>query len=372
MQHAHALWQHQHHFGLGEQQAAERRTYWVIAITLVTMVVELIVGYTTGSMALTADGWHMGTHAAALGLTAFTYVFARRHASNPRFTFGSGKAGPLGGFASAIALSIVSLLMAIESLQRLVAPIPVEFSTALLVAVTGLVVNLLCAWLLGGAHDHGHGHAHGHAHDHHEHHAHHAHHDHDTHHAHDDHHDHDAHHAHDDHHAHDEHHDHQEDSAKPMGQGETAAVYQLEHQDHNLRGAYLHVLADALTSLTAIVALICGMTLGWVWMDPLMGVVGSVVIAVWAYGLIRNSAKTLLDAEDNQPLRDHVAECLRAGGDCEITDLHVWRVGPLSHACIVSLVTHQLRSADEYKVLLKDIAGLDHILVEVNHCRSCA
>ncbi len=350
MQHDLAIWQHEHHFGLGEQHDAERRTYWVIAVTLLTMIVELVVGYATGSMALTADGWHMGTHAAALGLAAFTYVFARRNASNPRFTFGSGKAGPLGGFASAVALSIISLLIAVESVQRLITPVEVEFSTALLVAVTGLVVNLLSAWLLGGAHDHDHDHGfagHGHqAHDHHDH----DHHDHD-------HHDHD-HHDHD-HHDHD-HHDHDH------------AVAKAEHQDHNLRGAYLHVLADALTSVTAIVALLCGMTLGWVWMDPLMGVIGALVIAVWAYGLIRNSARTLLDAEENQPMCDQVAAALRAGGDCDIADLHLWRVGPASHACIVSLVAHQPRDADDYKALLKGIAGLDHLSIEVNHCRRCA
>jgi cation diffusion facilitator family transporter len=346
MQHDLAVWQHEHHFGLGEQQAAERRTYWVIAITLVTMLVELVVGYATGSMALTADGWHMGTHAAALGQAAFTYVFARRHANDPRFTFGSGKAGPLGGFASAVALSIISLLIAIESLQRLITPVDVEFTTALVVAVTGLAVNLLSAWLLGGAHAHGHGHDHGFAHGHqsHEHHDHH-HHDHD----HQDH----------DHQDHD-HHEHEQAEAKP------------HHQDHNLQGAYLHVLADALTSLLAIVALMCGMTLGWVWMDPLMGVIGALVIAVWAYGLIRNSASTLLDAEENLPMRAQVADALRAGGDCDIVDLHLWRVGPASHACIVSLVAHQPRDADEYKALLKGIAGLDHISIEVNHCRRCA
>ncbi|NGZ06931.1 MAG: CDF family Co(II)/Ni(II) efflux transporter DmeF [Magnetococcales bacterium] len=322
---AHAFWHHEHSFGLDEKQAAEQRTHWVIALTLVTMIVELVAGYATGSMALTADGWHMGTHAAALGLAAFAYAFARRHANNPRFTFGSGKAGPLGGFASAIALALIALLMAVESIQRLITPIEVEFSTALLVAVSGLVVNLASAWLLGGAHHHHHGH-----HDHHDH---------------DDHHD---HHAHDDHH---DHHDH--------------------HQDHNLRGAYLHVLADALTSLTAIVALICGMTLGWIWMDPLMGIIGSIVIGVWSYGLIRDSAKTLMDAEDNFPLRNQVRQKFQEYGGCEIVDLHLWRVSPSSHACIISLITHHPQGADHYKSLLHGIGGLDHITVEVNHCRTC-
>ncbi|MEO5333573.1 MAG: CDF family Co(II)/Ni(II) efflux transporter DmeF [Magnetococcus sp. YQC-5] len=315
-----ALWHHDHHFGLDVQLAAERQTYWVIGLTLITMLVELVAGYVTGSMALTADGWHMGTHAAALGLAAFAYVFARRNANNPRFTFGSGKTGPLGGFASAVALSIVSLLMAIESIQRLISPVQVEFSTALLVAVSGLLVNLLSAWLLGSAHDHGH------------------------------------HHDHDDHDDHDHDHHHK---AQP------------HHQDHNLKGAYLHVLADALTSVTAIVALICGMTLGWIWMDPLMGIIGSAVIAVWAFGLIRESAKTLLDAEDNLPLRNSIARRFQEHQDCDIADLHVWRVGPSSHACIVSLIAHHPRDADHYKTLLNGIPGLDHLTVEVNHCRTC-
>ncbi|MBF0271702.1 MAG: cation transporter [Magnetococcales bacterium] len=343
----HAVWQHQHRFGLDEKQAAENRTHWVIGLTMITMIVELIAGYLTGSMALTADGWHMGTHAAALGLAAFAYAFARRHADNPRFTFGSGKTGPLGGFASAVALAIVALLMAVESFQRLLSPVSVEFSTALLVAVSGLVVNLASAWLLGGAHDHGHHHGHGH-HDDHDHDDH----DHDDH-DHDDH-DHDDH-AHDDH-AHDDH-DHDD--------------HPVVHQDHNLKGAYLHVLADALTSVTAIVALICGMTLGWVWMDPLMGIIGSVVIGVWSFGLIRESAKTLLDAEDNGPLQDKVRRRLLEHGECEIADLHLWRVGPTSHACIVSLITHDPQGADHYKSLLRGIGGLDHVTVEVNHCRVC-
>ncbi|MBF0180436.1 MAG: CDF family Co(II)/Ni(II) efflux transporter DmeF [Magnetococcales bacterium] len=303
-----AAWQHEHHFGLDVQQTGEQQTLLVVWLTCVTMVVELVAGYATGSMALTADGWHMGTHAAALGLAAFAYRFARRNVNNPRFTFGTGKVGALGGFASAVALAIVAILMAVESIQRLVTPIPVEFKTALLVAVIGLMVNLLSAKLLGSAHHHHH-------------------------------------------HDHDDHHDH--------------------HQDHNLKGAYLHVLADALTSVTAIVALICGMSLGWVWMDPLMGVIGSVVIGMWAMGLIRESAKTLLDAEDNFPLRKQVSERFQEHEDCEVTDLHLWRVGPSSHACIVSLVAHQPRDSDHYKSLLRGISGLAHVSVEINHCRAC-
>ncbi|MBF0160461.1 MAG: CDF family Co(II)/Ni(II) efflux transporter DmeF, partial [Magnetococcales bacterium] len=236
MNSTHLAWQHSHSFGLDQQQAGEIRTRWVIAITLSMMVIELIAGYLTGSMALTADGWHMSTHATALTITAFAYAFARNNAHNPRFTFGTGKVGVLSAFASAIGLAIVALWMLLESIDRFLNPVTIRFQDALLVAAIGLVVNIVSALLLGGDH-HGHGHSHGHGHDYHDDH------DHDDH----DHHDHDDHdHGHHDHH--------------PRG------------QDHNLRSAYLHVIADALTSVTALVALTCGMYLGWNWMDPLMGV----------------------------------------------------------------------------------------------------
>ncbi|MBF0417603.1 MAG: cation transporter, partial [Magnetococcales bacterium] len=180
-------------------------------------------------------------------------------------------------------------------------------------------------------------------------------------------------HAHD-HHDHGEHEherDHHDDDDHDHDHHDHPAPHAKAHQDLNLRGAYLHVIADALTSVTAIVALLCGMTLGWIWMDPLMGIIGSVVIAVWAYGLIRDSAKTLLDAEDNFPLRDRIQERFQTDPELEIADLHLWRVGPSSHACIISLITHHPEGADHYKTLLRDIEGLDHVTVEVNHCRAC-
>lgn len=308
-----AAWQHPHSFGLEAKQGAEIRTRWVILLTLVTMVVELVAGYMTGSMALTADGWHMSTHAAALGITAFAYAFARRHARNPRFTFGTGKVGTLGAFASAVALAIVALLMTAESVLRLLEPVPVRFSEAIAVAFVGLVVNILSAWLLAGgtaSHHHSHGHDHDYGHGHHS----------------------------------------------------------PHHKDHNLRAAYLHVLADAMTSVTALIALTCGMFLGWVWMDPLMGIVGSVVIGVWSYGLLRDSSKVLLDAEDNALQKEAVCKALGETGDVDIADLHFWRVGTASHACIVSLVAHDPKPLEFYKAALSCISGLEHITVEINHC----
>ncbi|MBF0400783.1 MAG: cation transporter [Magnetococcales bacterium] len=336
-------WRHPHTFGQDAVQTGERRTHWVIGLTFTTMVVELLAGYYTGSMALTADGWHMSTHAAALGITAFAYSFARRHAHDPRFTFGTGKVGTLGGFASAVALAVVSILLAWESIQRLIEPVTVHFQQAIIVAFVGLLVNVASVWLLGGSdHHHGHGTHHGHG----------------DHHDHDDHHDHPHDHDHDDHHDHHDHHDHARHAA-------------VEHKDYNLRAAYLHVMADALTSVTALVALTSGMYLGWVWMDPLMGVAGSVVIAVWSYGLLRDSAQVLLDAEQHGKREEQIRALLQAAeGEVEIADLHLWRVGSANYACIVSLVAHVPQPSAYYKQLLAPIPGLDHTTIEVNRCCS--
>lgn len=322
------VWRHAHTFGQDEVQVGEQRTRWVVALTFVTMIIELLAGYWTGSMALTADGWHMSTHAAALGISAFAYHFARRNARNPRFTFGTGKVGTLAGFASAIALAMVAILLAWESVNRLIDPVAVQFQEAIIVAFAGLLVNVISAWLLGG-HDHHHGH------DHHEHH------------------DHDDHHE---HHEHDDHHEH------PAHGAET-------HRDFNLRAAYLHVLADALTSVTALIALTCGMYLGWVWMDPLMGVIGSLVIAIWSYGLLRESGQVLLDAEEHGARTERIRALLcQTGEGVEIVDLHLWRVGTANFACIVSLVAHAPHPSAYYKQLLLAIPGLDHLTVEVNRC----
>ncbi len=296
-------WRHGHVYH-GDSSRGESRTLWVVALTACMMLVEISAGYLYGSMALLADGWHMGTHVAALSITLFAYRYARAHADNPRFSFGTGKVGSLGGFASAIALAIVAILMGLESLQRLFAPESIRFNEAILVAIIGLVVNLLSAWLLQGGHDHHH------------------------------------HHHHEDHH----------------------------HHDHNLRAAYLHVLADALTSLLAIVALLCGKALGWVWMDALMGVVGALVIAKWSLGLIRETSSVLLDHSADRELLEQVRQAIESDADNRIADLHVWRVGNGQFAAIISLVTHEPRDARHYRGLLSGFGNLVHTTVEVHRC----
>ncbi|MDP2877557.1 MAG: CDF family Co(II)/Ni(II) efflux transporter DmeF [Holophaga sp.] len=269
---------HTHAFHSGNQ-AAERSTRLVMWITFATMAVEIVAGWWFNSMALLADGWHMSSHAVAIGLSSFAYVMARRNAQNQRFAFGTWKIEILGGFASALFLLGVALLMVIGSTERLFSPRPIAYKEAIVVAILGLVVNLVCALILGKSHDHGHEH-HGHEHDHH-------------------------------------------------------------HHDLNLRSAYLHVLADAATSVLAILALFGGMIYGWNWLDPIMGFAGAILVAVWAKGLIRDTSKVLLDAEMDNPVVDEIREVVTAhpewGEDVRIADLHVWRVGKGRFACILAL-----------------------------------
>lgn len=300
---------HDHVF-LGQNHARnERRTWLVIAITATMMVVEIVAGMVFGSMALIADGWHMSTHAAALLISALAYRFARRNARNPRFSFGTGKLGDLAGFASAIVLALVALLIGWESLTRLYSPVAISFSQAIAVAVIGLLVNLLSAALLRDDHPHRHQ-PHGHDHDH--------------------------------HHAHDH------------GSG-----------DNNLRAAYLHVLADALTSVLAIVALVTGSVLGWAWMDPAMGLVGSVVIAFWSWGLLREAGGVLLDyVPSDEKLPQDIRAAIESGDD-KITDLHVWRLGPGHHGAIVSISSKHPRETSAYRHRLAHISGLSHVTIEI-------
>lgn len=313
---------HSHRFAGAAEQDSERRTLLVVALTGAMMIAEIIAGVLTGSMALLADGWHMGSHFAALGLAAFAYRFARSHAENRSYTFGTGKVGPLAGFASAIALGLIAIGMAYESTIRLVNPVQIAFSTALIVAAIGLAVNLVSALLLGG-HHHDHGH-----------------------------HDHDDHDDHDDHHGHAPHHDHG------------------RHHDHNLRAAYVHVLADALTSVLAIVALAGGALLGIRWLDPVMGIVGAAVILWWSWGLIRNSASVLLDREANAATAEAVRSLIEADADNRVADLHLWQVGTGHLALIVSVVTHHPRPPMHYKALLAPIGNLSHVTVEVVPCQA--
>jgi cation diffusion facilitator family transporter len=278
--------------------ANERRTWLVIALTATMMVLEITAGFIFGSMALLADGWHMASHASALGITAVAYYFARRHATDKRFSFGTGKIGELAGYSSALLLALIALLMAYESVTRFFSPVEIRFDEAIAVAVLGLIVNLVSALILKEKHG---------EHDHHHH-----------------------------------------------------------HEDHNLKSAYLHVLADALTSVLAIVALTTGRFLGWVWMDPLMGIVGAIVISRWSYGLTRDTGSILLDMDINTALTEYIRDLLEADGENQIRDLHLWRLGSGHFAVIVSLSTRNAHSPDYYKDQLSEIKELRHITVEVN------
>ncbi len=303
--HIHSLdqWRHSHDFHI-DSSRGERRTLYVVVLTAFMMVIEIAAGYRYGSMALLADGWHMGTHVAALSISLFAYSYARRHAKNPSFSFGTGKVGSLGGFASAIALAVVALLMGLESTERLLFPQSIRFNEAIVVAVVGLIVNLVSAWMLQGSHSHAHDHDHDHDH----------------------------------------------------------------HHDHNLRAAYLHVIADALTSVLAIVALLCGKVFGWAWMDALMGMVGAIIISKWSLGLIRGTSGVLLDATPDNELSDEIRQAIESDSDNRISDLHLWCVGPNQFAAIISLVTHDPREPEYYKGLLADLDGLSHTTIEVNGC----
>jgi cation diffusion facilitator family transporter len=285
-----------------------RRTRWVVALTLAMMLAEIIGGTYYGSMAVVADGWHMATHAAALAIAALAYRYARQHADNPRFSFGTGKVGDLAGFASAITLAIVSILIAAESVRRLFQPQGIDFLQAGGIAVVGLIVNLVSAWLLHEDHDHD-----------------------------------------EDDHDHDHGHDN------------------THHRDANLHAAYLHVLADALTSVLAIIALIAGRFLGWVWMDAVIGILGAAVIAQWSYGLLRTAGRTLLDSHDDSAVEQAVRTRIEAASPgVALLDLHVWRLGPGHQGLMVSLRGANLRTPDEYRRLLADVPGLAHITIETN------
>ena len=326
-------WEHEHVF-LGESHDRnERRTWLVVALTAVMMVAEIIAGTIFGSMALVADGWHMSTHATALAISAFAYNFARRHARDPRFSFGTGKFGELAAFSSALILALIALLIGYESIVRLLSPVAIRFEEAIVVAVIGLCVNLLSAWLLVDDHHH-HGHDHGHGH-------------------------HAAHHGHDDHH---DHHDHGDHHRAPVSAGD-----HYRGHDTNLRAAYLHVLADALTSVLAIVALLSGWFFGWTSLDPLMGVVGALVIANWSLGLLRTAGSALLDMVPDQRLRGLLRERLEVEGD-RVSDLHVWQLGPGHTAVTASIVAAIPQPPGVYKERLAGVAGLSHVTVEVHPC----
>lgn len=303
--HIHTLenWQHSHDFSV-KNDKGERRTKYVLILTAITMIVEIIAGSVFGSMALLADGWHMGTHVAAFMITIFAYHYARKHADNPAYAFGTGKVSVLGGFASAVALAVVALVMLVESMQRIIDPHTIQFNEAIAVASLGLLINVISAFLLKDEHHH-------------------------------------HHHDHGDHH---------------------------HHHDHNLRAAYLHVLADALTSLLAIIALVSGKYFGWDWLDPIMGIVGAVIITRWSYGLLKQTGPILLDGSIEETYQASIKETIEKDSDNQISDIHIWKVGANHYAAIISVVTHFPKSTEYYKELLNDFHKLSHITIEVNAC----
>ena len=309
MRDADESWFETHNFLGSHHERHERRTWMVVWLTAAMMVVEIAAGSWFNSMALLADGWHMATHAGAMGLAGLAYRFARRHARNPRFTFGTGKVGDLAAYSSGIILAVAAVVIAWESLQRLASPVPIAFSEAILVAALGLAVNIISAAMLWSRHSPGHADDHGHGHD--------------------------RDHAH------------------------------AHHADHNIRAAFMHVVADALTSVLAIVALVAGLWLGAVWLDPVMGLVGAAVILHWSIGLMRDTGGILLDMEAGGDLAGRIRHEIESKDGDRVADLHVWRVGPGHFAAIVAIVTQRATDAAELKTALKARYPLAHLTVEV-------
>src|SRR6266404_4541286 len=309
--HSHSMddFRHEHLFLGADHSRNERKTWTVIVLCGVMMAAEIVGGALFGSMALIADGLHMSTHAGALLIAALAYTYARRHAHDARFTFGTGKLGDLAAFTSAIILAMIALLIAWESVVRLLHPVSIAFDEAIPVAVLGLGVNLASAWLLRDDHDH-HGHGQGH-----------------------------------------QHADHARD----------------HHRDLNLRAAYVHVLADAAVSILAIIGLLAGRELGWIWMDPVMGIVGACVIANWSWGLIRAAGATLLDMRPDPALAGAVVDRLETNED-RVADLHLWRIGPGHCAAVMSIVSDEPQPPAFYKAQLAGLSGLSHVTVEVLPC----
>jgi len=314
--HSHSIEHYRHsHVFLGEShERNERRTWIVIAICTAMMVAEIAGGLWFGSVALIADGLHMSTHAGALLIAALAYTYARRYARDQRLTFGTGKLGDLAALSSAIVLALIALMIAYESIERLLNPVPIAFNEAILIAVLGLGVNLVSAWVLREDHGHHHGH----------HHAHH-------------------------------HHGHQHPRRRRI------------HLDHNMRAAFVHVAADAAVSVLVILGLVLARQFGWVWMDPTMGLVATIVIISWSWTLVRSAGAVLLDVSPDPGLSHEIASRLERGGD-RISDLHLWRIGPGHLAAVISLVSDHPNTPGYYKQQLAGVAGLSHITIEVEHC----
>ena len=300
------VWEHSHTFGQDLKRPGERRTLIVIVVTGTMMVVEIVAGVLTGSMALLADGLHMASHAGALGLNAFAYIYARRHAYDEDFSFGAGKVNALGGFTGAVLLALFALLMAWESVGRLLHPVEIIVDQAILVAVLGLVVNGASVFILRV----------------------------------------------------DDRQDHHD----------LDGSHYTRHQDHNLKAAYLHVLADALTSLLAIVALLSAKYLELMWMDPVVGIIGAILVSSWSLGLLRITSGILLDMQGPERIRDRIRNSIEQDEDSKVTDLHLWSIGPNIYSVIVTIVAHAPATPVQYKERIPKNLGLVHIAVEVHAC----
>jgi len=324
-------WQHTHVFGQDQVRSGERRTLIVVIITGLMMVAEILVGIFYGSMALLADGIHMGSHMVGLLIALIAYIYARKYAQDDQFSFGTGKVNSLAGYTSAVLLVLFALVMAWESVARLFNPVEIHYNIAIAVAVIGLIVNGASMLILG---EEGHSHSHGgHDHDHHDH----------------DHHDHGEH----DHHDHGEHEGH---------------AHHGSDSDHNLRAAYLHVFADAMTSVLAIIALLAAKYFGWNWADPVMGLVGAFMVVNWSTGLIKNSSKVLLDHQVSIDERKKIVGIVESYKDTRVSDLHLWSIGPGIFAANMSVVTKYPASPDKYKTLIPENVGVVHATVEVHEC----
>lgn len=305
-------WQHEHIFGQDKIRPGERNTLFVIVISATMMIVEIVAGIIFGSMSLLADGIHMGSHTVALSISALAYIYARKYADDKRFIFGTGKVNPLAGYTSAIILAVFALSMAWESFNRFIKPVEIAFNQAILVAIIGLVVNVVSVWILNRSHS-----------PHHE-----------------------------------------------AGQGRTHHEHSNGRSDYNLRSAYLHVLADALTSLLAIFALLGGKYFGLFWMDPLMGIVGAVLVARWSWGLLTETGKKLLDTQGSENIRKEIIEAIEHCDGNRISDFHVWSIGPDIYAAAISIVTAKPKPPEYYKRLIPNGIGLVHATIELHRCKN--
>jgi len=326
-QHSTTAWRHGHTFGQDRPRLGERRSLIVLLLTGVTMIVEIVAGWRFGSVALLADGLHMGSHTAAIGISFYAYRYARHHAADPRFAFGTGKVNALAGYTGAILLVVFALAMAWESVARLLNPVHIDFVAAILVAVAGLVVNAASVLILGArehGHDHGHHHDHGHA----------------------------GHHGHE-HHA------------------PSSADGHVRERDMNLRSAYLHVLADTFTSVLAIVSLLAGLYLGAWWMDPLMGFLGAALVTRWSLGLLRETSPLLLDHQAPDPVLRALREAIEGEDGNRIYDLHVWSVAPEVRAAAIGIASDAPRSPDHYRALIPESLGIAHATIEVREYKDC-